>query len=226
MNLLQRYSLFFAGLFFMALGICIIIASSLGSSPISSVPYVLVFCYPLTLGGYTLLMNLLFIIMQPIILRRFQASHLLQLPTTFIFSLLIDFSMPFAAALPAESYLAKLLLLLVGCVLMAFGLTCELVANVAMPAADGFINTIVTKWKLNFGYTKVAFDCTLLLTAAIISYTHLNEITGIREGTLISALLVGHILRFFMKKLVYTDASGTLHFKACHNPSDKSAEIR
>lgn len=217
MNLLQRYSLFFVGLFFMALGICMIIASSLGSSPISSVPYVLVFCYPLTLGNYTLLMNLLFIIMQLVILRRFQVSHLLQIPVTFIFSLLIDISMPLAAAMPAESYLAKLFLLLVGCTLLALGLTCEIVANVAMLSGDGLINTIATKWKLNFGYTKVAFDCTLVLTAAVISYAHLNEITGIREGTLLSALLVGHILRFLMKKLVYTDANGTLHCE--HTPT-------
>lgn len=214
MKLLQRYCLFLCGIFFMSLGICMIIASSLGSSPISSVPYVLIFCYPLTLGDYTLISNLLFIIAEIAILRRrFAAPMLLQIPVTIIFSWLLDFSMPLAASLSVDNYALEILVLLTGCLLLAFGLTCEIVANVVMLAGDGIVNAIASNWKLNFGYTKIYFDSFLVLTAAIISYSYLDEIIGIREGTLISAFLVGYILRFFIKTLTYTDTDGALRFK-------------
>jgi hypothetical protein len=59
---LKKYSIFVVGLFFMSLGVALVTKSNLGTSPISSVPYVLSMISPLTIGQFTFLLSLLFII--------------------------------------------------------------------------------------------------------------------------------------------------------------------
>ena len=57
-----RYSVFVVGLYFLSLGIVCIVTSSLGTTPISSVNYVVSLNTPLTLGMATFMLNMLLII--------------------------------------------------------------------------------------------------------------------------------------------------------------------
>jgi uncharacterized membrane protein YczE len=50
-----------------------------------------------------------------------------------------------------------------------------------------------------FGNTKIAFDVTLVLIAAALSFIFLGKIIGVREGTLAAALLVGQISKLCLK---------------------------
>lgn len=54
--MIKRYGIFLIGLTFMSLGIVLIIKSALGTSPISSVPYVLSLALPFTVGQLILLL--------------------------------------------------------------------------------------------------------------------------------------------------------------------------
>ena len=74
------------------------------------------------------------------------------------------------------------------------------------------MNAIAQRWHLDFGRVKTGFDTTLVMLAAVFSYACLNSIEGIREGTLISALITGSIARFFIKHLSYVDRNGVLIF--------------
>lgn len=68
--ILKRYLLLLLGLSIMAFGVAFSIKASLGTSPISSVPYVVSLFAPLTVGTATIIMHCVFIIMQILILRR------------------------------------------------------------------------------------------------------------------------------------------------------------
>ena len=48
---------------------------------------------------------------------------------------------------------------------------------------------------LGFGVTKIVFDVSMSVIAAILSFAFAQQLNGIREGTLIAALLVGYIAR-------------------------------
>jgi uncharacterized membrane protein YczE len=175
---------------------------------------------------HTLWINIVLIIAQILILRRhFEYIQLLQAPVTIMFSFLLDIVMPLAAHVPVSGYFSEIAVLLIGCCVLAFGVTLEVVANVIMLPGEGIVNAVATNWKLNFGYTKIANDTSLVLLAAAISYFGLGEIVGIREGTLISAFLVGYIVNFLMKHISYTDAKGRLQLK---NPfgGKKSADAK
>ena len=65
-----RYFYFFIGVLINSFGVALITKAALGTSPISSVPYVLSLRFAPTLGEFTFVMNLIFIILQPVLLRR------------------------------------------------------------------------------------------------------------------------------------------------------------
>lgn len=52
-------------------------------------------------------------------------------------------------------------------------------------------------WKTEFGSTKVAFDVSLTVIAGVLSFLFAHRLDGVREGTIIAALLVGFIARLF-----------------------------
>ena len=70
MNKLKRYLLFLVGLFINALGVSLITKASLGTSPISSIPYVLSLNFKFTLGNFTIFFSIFLILLQILILRK------------------------------------------------------------------------------------------------------------------------------------------------------------
>ena len=95
-ELLRRYLLFLGAVFVNAFSIAVITRALLGTSPISSVPYVLSLCVPSgTLGSYTIIMNLLFIVLEMCMMKRHEIREkryelLLQVPITLCFGFFID----------------------------------------------------------------------------------------------------------------------------------------
>lgn len=199
-ELVRRYVLFLFGLFVNSLGIALTTRANLGTSPITSVPYVLSIRFPLSLGMFTLFFSLLLIAIQLIILgKRFPKQFLLQLPVIPIFSVFIDLSMAMFWFVDPQTYPAKICSLLLGCLVLGFGVFIEVAANVVMLPGECTVKSISTRWNTNFGKTKVAVDVTMSVTAAVIGLVLFHTLTGVREGTFISALLVGTIARFFGK---------------------------
>lgn len=213
MSITKRYFLFICGLFFVALGISCGVKSMLGTSPISSIPYIFNLRYPFSLGSFVFTVNMLFLLGQILILRRqFQYIQLLQIPMTIIFSLFVDLTMFLLSMVTPEMYISKFIITLFGAISIALGVALEIIGNVVTLPAEGIVNAIVTHWRLNFGNTKTCFDISLVLIASFFSLLYFGEIRGIREGTLISAVITGSIASFFIKHLSYIDKKGILIF--------------
>ena len=205
MPLLERWIIFFVGTACHSIGIALVVKSTLGTSPISSVPYVLSLSFPLTFGQTTFIINMLFIVGQILLLKKnFNKLQLLQIPATFVFAALIDLSMSIFDLTP-ENYFYKLIILFFGAMFVSLGVALQVIANVLMLTGEALVTAISFVSKIEFGNVKTAFDCCLVITAAAWSYFDLNAIEGIREGTLISALITGSIARFFIKHLSRID---------------------
>lgn len=206
MEKLKRYTVFLIGLFINSLGVSLITKSSLGTSPISSIPYVLSLNFPFTLGQFTIAFSLLLIVLQLIILRRnFKAEHLLQIPISILFGYFIDLTMVMLFFVNPQTYIASLAYLLIGCVILGFGVYTEVLANVAMLPGESFVRAVSSTWKTEFGSTKVAFDVSLTVIAAVLSLLFAHRLDGVREGTIIAALLVGFIARLFGRWLSFLE---------------------
>ncbi len=204
MNKLKAYLIFLLGLFVNSLGVSLITKASLGTSPISSIPYVLSLNFPFTLGNFTIFFSILLILLQILILRKnFKMEHLLQIPVSIIFGYFIDLTMLLFFWVHPENYLMKIVYLLVGCLILGFGVYMEVLADVVMLPGESFVRAIVLTWKTNFGTTKICFDVSMSVIAAILSFVFSGKLVGVREGTIIAALLVGYVARVFGKRLAF-----------------------
>ena len=209
LSIWKRYLIFTIGILVQSAGIALVVKSLLGTSPISSLPYVLSLAYPYTLGQTTFVVNMAFLAGQIVLLRRrFDSIQLFQIPVTLVFAFFIDVSMAlFDSVVPA-----KMAVLLLGAAFVALGVSLQVIAHVLMLAGEAIVQAISQVFHFEFGWVKTAFDCSLVVSAAIFSYTQLGTIEGIREGTLISALITGSIARFFIHHLGRVDAQGNRVF--------------
>ena len=204
MEKLKRYLIFLVGLFVNSLGVSLITKANLGTSPISSIPYVLSLNFPFTLGNFTIFFSIFLIALQLIILRKnFKLEHILQIPVSIIFGYFIDLTMILFSWVNPEAYIMKIVYLLIGCLILGVGVYMEVLADVVMLPGESFVRAIVLTWKTNFGTTKICFDVSMSVIAAVLSFVFAGRLAGVREGTVIAALLVGFIARLIGKKLVF-----------------------
>ena len=204
MNKLKRYIVFLIGLFINSLGVSFITKANLGTSPISSIPYTLSLGFKPTLGQFTIYFSVFLIILQILILRKnFQKEQLLQFPVSILFGYFIDMTMEILFFVNPEVYPMKIVSLIIGCIILGFGVYLEVLADVVMLPGEAFVKSVTATFHTEFGITKVCFDATMTITAGIISFVLFKELKGVREGTIIAALIVGLIARFFGKQLAF-----------------------
>lgn len=191
--LTRRYILFIISVFINAYGIAFITKALLGTSPITSVNYVLSMFTPLTMGQWTIIVNLLFVATEPLMMSRSQLRadlrmYLIQIPVTLCFGTFIDISMSSLSWLQPEAYPMQLLSMLAGCVILACGITLEVKADVAMVAGEFFVRVLARRIGGDFGYVKLGFDVGNVILACVFSMLFIGGIHGVREGTVAAAL--------------------------------------
>ena len=201
--IIKRYLLLLAGLAVMAFGVAFSIKASLGTSPISSVPYVVSLFTPLTVGTATITMHCVFILLQILILRKnYHPIQLMQLPVAIFFGYLTDFGVWAVQGISWDTYWQQWLICLIGILLVSVGVSLEVKAGVVVLAGEGVVLAVCKVLpKVKFGYMKVGFDVTLVVIACILSIVFTGRLQGVREGTVAAALLVGLIAKQLGKLL-------------------------
>ncbi|WP_180163446.1 YitT family protein [Acinetobacter sp. YH12069] len=199
-----RLFLLLSGLGLLAFGVVLSIHSNLGTSPISSVPYSFSYIFPLTVGTLTVLMHIVMILLQMLILKsRFQWIQWLQLPVGILFGAFIDSLMWLTQGWSIESYPLQLLACLASCLITALGVSLVVKASLVLLAAEGLYQAIAVRYRLDFGNCKTYGDILLVSIAVISSWLVLHQVIGVREGTIITALLVGTLVKRILPKLSF-----------------------
>ena len=200
----KRYALFIVSLFFAALGVAFTKRGELGVSPISSVANVMSCRFPsLSLGTWLIIWNCILIVGQILILRKnFQFIQLLQIPLSFLFGWFTDFGMWLVSVIPADTYPVRLAMVFIGVVILGFGVSLAVIANVIMNSGEAFVKAVSDMINKEFGNVKIAFDVLCVILSLVLSLIFFDfTVVGTREGTIISALLTGVIVKFFSGKL-------------------------
>ena len=203
-EIVKRYILFVISLFFAALGVAFTKHAELGVSPISSVANVMSCKYSsLSLGTWLIIWNCILIVGQILILRRkFQLIQLLQVPLSFLFGWFTDFGMWIVSSIPVNSYPILLIMVVVGIVILGFGISLSVIANVIMNSGEALVKAVSDTMNREFGDVKILFDILCVVMALILSLIFFDfTIVGTREGTIISALFTGVIVKFFGRKI-------------------------
>lgn len=193
---LRRCLLLVAGLFIMAFGVAFSIKAGLGTSPISSLPYVLSLFTPLTVGTATIAMHVTLILLQILLLRRrYDPVQLLQLPVALVFGFVTDFSVWVLQGVTASNYAMQWVLCLAGILLVGVGVSFEVTASLVTLAGEGMVLAVCKVFPVSFGNVKIGFDVTLVVIASVLSFLFLGGLYGVREGTVAAAFCVGLIAR-------------------------------
>lgn len=200
----KRYLLFIACLFFMGIGVALTKHGELGVSPISSVANVVSIKFTFfSFGTWLTVSNCLLLLGQILLLRkRFKPIQLLQIPLSFLFGYFTDLGLWLVRTIPNDAYAVRLILVLCGIVVLGFGITLGVIADVILNSGEAFVKALADVIKKDFSSVKIAFDVTWVMLSVVLSLVFFEgKLYGTREGTVISALLVGVTVKLFRSKL-------------------------
>lgn len=199
-----RILLLIIGVYFIGLGIAFAKYSNLGISPISSVANVLNIKFPqLTVGTWLTFFNCFMILIQIIILKHnFRPAQFLQFPISLMLGVFTDLNLSFVSFIPAHIYIVRLLLTLIGVIILALGITFTVISDTIMNVGEALVDVISKLLNKSFGSVKVIFDICCVALSLILSLLFFDfKIVGIREGTVITAVLTGFVIKWFTKRI-------------------------
>ncbi len=204
-SFLWQHVLLFISLCVMTLGVAVCVRSMLGSSVISTLPYVFetagkrgLGVPEFTIGQYTYIMNALLVLGQIIVLRsKFEPVQLFQLLVGFVFGSLIDLNMMLTTWLVPVDLWQKVVSQVLGCTVLGIGIALEVrCGSVTMPG-EGLPVAVSQVTGVEFPKVKICVDCSLVILAVIFSFVFFGAwqwyIVGI--GTLFAMVYVGMVVR-------------------------------
>ena len=198
-----------AGLILISFGVALTTKAGLGTSPISAIPYSLSLIIPgLSMGTWLILFSIALVLIEIILLKgKMPArSWISQLLISFPVGWLIDAAMWLLTPFNPEVYLVKVLTVILGCVIIALGAYLCVSASLLVLPGDGFVQVLAQVTGKSFGGVRVISDTTQILSAAVLCLIFLHALVGVREGTIIAAILVGSIVKIFARILPITRA--------------------
>ena len=202
MKKIKKYIVYLISLFIISLGASLSIKANLGTSPLICLPYVSSLITKFSVGEVMFVFTIIFILIQVILLRKdFEKRQYLQLVIGTIFSAFIDFSLMLVNFINPVGYISQMLLLLISCVVVAFGVLLEIKTEIVYLPADGVIVAISNVSNIEFPKVKPFVDSSMVIIAAILSLIFLGYLAGVREGTVISAIIIGPIVKILKKYL-------------------------
>lgn len=197
----KRGIIYCLGLFIMAIGVVFSVKSALGVSPVTCLANVTSQITGLEMGVCTTATYCLYILVEVVILRRdFKPHMLLQLVASFFFGTLVTLATHLFAFLPAPShYLMRLVFLLISIPLVAFGVMLYLAPNILPTPGEGLSMAVSKKLGKPVASCKMITDCCMVGCSVIVSLIYFHGLVGVREGTVISALTVGFVMKRMMR---------------------------
>ncbi|WP_318247761.1 YczE/YyaS/YitT family protein [Corynebacterium gallinarum] len=200
-SLPTRWVLFLSGMFILSLGVAVTVHAGLGTTTISSPPAVLAAATSYSLGTWTVVVNVIIMIITALILgRNYKATMLWQLPISILFGVMCDVSLWLTRWVDPQNYLVAWMLVILGTMAVALGIVMQLLGQIAFMPGEAVVQALNTKLTtLDFGACKQIVDWTLVGIAVIISLVTMGGLVGVREGTVFAAFGIGFFVRLWQK---------------------------
>ena len=205
----KRIFIYVCGLFFIATGIAFSARSGLGVAPVGSPANVL---YQIglsrglperifNLGNWTIAVYCVYILAQIVMLgKRFRPIQLLQIVVSILFGYLVNLTSSLLSFLPsAGNYAVRMLYLLISIPFVAAGVMLYLTPKLIPTPGEGCAVAIAELAHTSVAAGKTIFDCTVVSISVILSLVYFHGLVGVREGTVISALTTGFVMRQLQK---------------------------
>lgn len=189
------------GLFLIATGVALSAKSALGVSPVTCPANVIHQISGIGLGTCTTATYCLYIFVEFLILRRdFKPEMLLQIAVSFFFGFLVSAATALFSFLPApQTYIMRMVFLLCSIPIVALGVMLYLAPQMLPTPGEGLSLAVSKKIGKPVGTCKIITDCCMVALAAALSLAYFQKFVGVREGTVITALSVGFVMKQMMR---------------------------
>ncbi len=201
---IYRVAIYLLGLFILAAGSICAVNSNLGVSPVNSLPYALSLASGIELGTCVTAVFLAYILVQAALLRR-EAKPVqlaLQLVFSMIYGAFVNLMKALLGGFSIPGYPGRLMMTCVSILFVSLGLTFYLSADIVPMPMEG-MTLVITKVlrRFKFHNVKIVVDSANVLIACIVSFAALGALAGIREGTVIAAVITGRVISMISKPL-------------------------
>ena len=201
-QLIIRIVIYTMGLFIMAFGAALAVNSNLGISPVNSIPYALSLILNRPLGTCATMFFSVCIAVQILILRK-QTNPIIILQMVFatIYGYFLNYAKGVLGSWVLPGYIGRFTMQLAGIVMVAFGIFLLVEMRLTPMPTEGLCITLADETGVPFPKMKVMQDVAMVCISALLSALSLHGIYGIREGTVLNALITGRIIAVFKKYL-------------------------
>ena len=192
--LARRVLIWLCGMVVLAFGIVLCSRCGLGVTPITTIPYSLARCLPLSFGTLTSLHHLANVIVQYVLEKRlWNPRILLQLPECVIFGMLVDVVDALIGWAP--THLAVQVALMVGSiVLIATGTFLMVGMDLIANPPDSCVHLISELVHGDMGVVKRTYDITMVAITLVIDLVVYNDFYGLGIASIVSMFGVGWLL--------------------------------
>ena len=184
------------------MGVALSAKAGLGTSPVASVPYsVSLVNHALTFGWWLNMWSVLQIAVQIALLRKKckPVEIIIQTVLAFVYGYLTDFSCKLISGLQANNYIMQFALMILSCFVLGFGIWIQFKGGVAMLPGEAMNRAISEVTGKKYENIKIFFDVLYIIVAAAICFIFIGKLEGVREGSIIAAVLIGNIIKMYNK---------------------------
>ena len=199
-QVIKNYALFLIGLFIASMGVALSAKAGLGTSPVASVPYsVSLVNHTLTFGWWLNMWSVLQIAVQIALLRKKckPVEIIIQTVLAFVYGYLTDFSCKLISGLQANTYIMQFALMILSCFVLGFGIWVQFKGGVAMLPGEAMNRAISEVTGKKYENIKIFIDVLYIIVAAAICFIFIGKLEGVREGSIIAAVLIGNIIKLY-----------------------------
>ena len=197
---IKSYALFLIGLFIASMGVALSTKAGLGTSPVASVPYsISILNHALTFGWWLNIWSLGQIVVQVLVLRKKckPAEIIIQTALALVYGYLTDFSCVIIDGIQVNSYITQFFLMALSCFVLGHGIWIQFKGGGAMLPGEAMNRAISQVSRIRYENVKILFDVLYIVASAVISLIFIGQLEGVREGSIIAAVVVGNIIKWY-----------------------------
>ena len=198
LNQSKKVAVYLAGLFILSAGVALSIRSGLGVSPVSSLPYVISLILEVYVGRVISVVMILLVLTQIILLRKnFRPIDLCQIAFSVVFGYFVDFILFLTREVHVAFYLGSLALLMVSIFFLSLGIAVMMETGIAPLPFESMVAALTASIPgARFHILKIVMDSVFAVLALGLALYFFRNMQGVREGTILTALLVGKMIPF------------------------------
>lgn len=197
-----RVLIYCLGLLSLAFGVAFSVNSNLGVSPVNSLPYVISRIVNVQMGTCVTAVFCFYILLQILILgRKFNPVNLLQIVFSTIFGYFVDFAKMVLGDFTIPTYFGQLTMLAISIPLIAVGIALYMDAQLVPMPMEGLSSCLADKFGVSFPNMKTIVDCLVVGVGLVLCFVFLGKLDGLREGTIITAVVTGKVIALIKKPL-------------------------